>query len=59
MAASEKPLPSTLRFGVLEILLGNAEKPHEVNKECDWYINPGFKGFGRGEGEKKLKRALN
>lgn len=29
MAASEKPLPSTLRFGVLEILLGNAEKPHE------------------------------
>lgn len=31
----------------------------KVNKECDWYINPGFMGFGRGKGEKKLKRALN
>lgn len=25
----EKPLPNTLRFGGLEILLGNTEKPHE------------------------------
>lgn len=27
--------------------------------KCGWYRTPGFEGFGRGEGEKSQKIALN
>lgn len=31
----------------------------KVNTEKEWCVTSGFKGFGRGEGEKDLKIALN
>lgn len=30
-----------------------------MNMKCEWYRTPVFEGFGRGEGEKSQKIALN